>query len=393
MTASPILALGLLLVTGLLFGLLVSRINMPRIAAYALAGLIWSEDLLGGYLGLDITEWSHSLTNIALSIIAYTIGGSVTMEQLRRLGKIITFCTVGESLGAVLVVTLAVYFYQPAIDGPVWVFALILGVLAATTAPAATVAVIHQYRAKGLLTTSLLGVVALDDVLGIILFSVMLVVVTGLSLTDAVINSGVEIVGSIGLGIVIGWLLTFFGHKIRNQNFLLPTVLSALFLSQGLSELWHFSPLLTAVIVGFSARSVYKSSGERLFAPVEYLEELVFIIFFTLAGAHFKLSVFLQVTDLVVIYVFARVIGKFIGIRIGAKLSHAPEVVSKYLGFGVIPQAGIAIGLALSLLQIAEFQNIALLVLNVILASTLIYEIIGPLATRYALFKAGEAKP
>ena len=393
MSASPILMLGLLLVSGLLLSLLASRINMPRIAAYALAGLIWSEDLLGGYLGLNMTEWSYSLTNIALAIIAYTIGGSVTMDQLRRLGKVITFCTVGESLGAVLAVTLAIYIYQPNIEGPVWVLALILGVLAATTAPAATVAVIHQYRAKGPLTTSLLGVVALDDVFGVILFSLMLVVVAGGSFADAVINSGAEIVGSIGLGIVIGWLLAFFGHKVRNQSFLLPMVLSALFLSQGLSELWHVSPLLTAITVGFSARSVYQASGERLFAPVEYLEELVFIIFFTLAGAHFKLAVFLQSADLVVIYVFARVLGKIIGIRIGSKFSQAPQVVSKYLGFGVIPQAGIAIGLALSLLHISSLQHIALLVLNVILASTLIYEIIGPLATRYALFKAGEAKP
>ncbi|NOQ82216.1 MAG: hypothetical protein GQ548_06805 [Methylophaga sp.] len=392
MISSPLLLLGVLLVSGLLLSLLASRLNIPRIAAYAIAGLIWSEDLLGGVFGFDMTEWSHSLTTVALAIIAYTIGGSITTEQLRRLGKVITFCTVGESLGAVFVVAAAVYLYQPDIEGPIWILAAVLGVLAATTAPAATVAVIHQYRAKGPLTTTLLGVVALDDVFGVILFSLMLVLVTGTNLTEAVTTSGIEIFGSIGLGSVIGWLLAFFGHKVRNQTFLLPMVLSALLLSQGLAELWHVSPLLTAITLGFSARSVYQSGGERLFEPVEYLEELVFIIFFTLAGAHFKLSIFMQGADLVVIYIFARVAGKILGITIAARLSSAPEKVRQYLGFGVIPQAGIAIGLALSLLNRPELENIALLVLNVILASTLIYEVLGPFATRYALVKAGETK-
>ena len=392
MSNSPLLVLGVLLVSGLLMSLLASRLNMPRIAAYAIAGLLWSEDLLGGVVGLDITQWSQSLTTIALAIIAYIIGGSITFDQLRRLGKVITFCTLGESLGGVVVVALSIYVYQPDIEGPVWILACALGVLAATTAPAATVAVIHQYRSKGPLTTSLLGVVALDDILGVILFSLMLVVVTGTSLSDAAVISGVDIFGGIGLGIVIGWSLAFFGHKVRNQSFLLPMVLAALLLSQGIAEWWHVSPLLTAMAIGFSARSVYKSGGERLFAPVEYLEELVFIIFFTLAGAHFKLSVFLQGADLVVIYIFARVFGKMLGVRIAARISRAPEAVAKYLGFGVIPQAGVAIGLALSLLHRPELQHVALLVLNVILASTLIYEVLGPFATRYALFKVGEAR-
>lgn len=389
---SPLLLLGILLVTGLLLSLLASRINLPRIAAYAIAGFIWSEDLLGGVFNFNITQWSHSLTTAALAIIAYTIGGSVTKEQLRRLGKVITFCTIGESLGAVLTVMLAVYIYQPTLDGPVWVLAVVLGVLAATTAPAATVAVIHQYRAKGPLTTSLLGVVALDDMLGVILFSLMMVIVTGTELSQAVISSGFEIVGSLALGGAMGWLLAFFGHKVRIRSFLLPMVLSAILLSQGLAELWDVSPLLTAMTLGFSARSVYQAGGERLFEPVEYLEELVFIIFFTLAGAHFKLAVFMQGVDLVLIYVFARVFGKMIGSTIAARLSSAPTMVRQYLGFGVIPQAGIAIGLALSLLNRPELQDIALLVLNVILASTLIYEILGPMATRYALIKAGEAR-
>ncbi|MBE0438990.1 MAG: cation:proton antiporter [Gammaproteobacteria bacterium] len=392
MMYTPLLILGLLLVSGLLFGLVASRLKVPRIAAYALAGLVWSQDLLGGYFGFDIASWSPLLTNLALAIIAYTIGGSITFDQLRRLGKTITFCTLGESFGAVIVVSVAIALYQPDINGPIWILALILGGLAATTDPAMTVAVIHQYRAKGPVTSTLMGVVALDDVLGIILFSVILVVVTGASVTDAIVGSGIEIIGAVGMGIVIGGLLAYLGHRVRNKRFFLPMVLSALMLSQGLAEVAHVSPLLTAMFIGFSARAVYQSGGDRLFAPVEFLEELVFIIFFTLAGAYFSLSVLQQGLDLVLIYVFASVAGKMLGIRLMSRLAGAPKVVSQYLGFCVVPQAGIAIGLALSLMQTLAYKDMGLLVVNTILASTLIYEFIGPFTTRFALVKAGEVR-
>lgn len=390
MIYTPLLILGLLLVSGLLLGLLASRLRIPRIAAYALAGLIWSQELLGGYFGFDISTWSPLLTNLALAIIAYTIGGSITLEQVHRLGKTITFCTLGESLGAVILVTLAVFLYQPDLNGPIWILALTLGALAATTDPAVTVAVIHQYRAKGPVTSTLMGVAALDDVFGIILFSVMFVIVTGTSVSNAIISSAIEIIGAIALGVVIGGLLAYFGHKVRNQRFFLPMVLSAIMLSQGLAELVHISPLLTAMTIGFTARSVYQSGGDRLFAPVEFLEELVFIIFFTLAGAYFNLSVLEQGFDLVLIYVFARVAGKMLGIRLMTGFTDAPKAVAQYLGYGVIPQAGIAIGLSLSLMQTLAFKDIGLLVVNTILASTLLYEMIGPFATRYALVKAKE---
>ncbi|MDT8371548.1 MAG: cation:proton antiporter [Gammaproteobacteria bacterium] len=392
MIHTPLLILGLLLVSGLLFGLVASRLKVPRIAAYALAGLLWSQDLLGGYFGFDIASWSPLLTNLALAIIAYTIGGSITFDQLRRLGKTITFCTLGESFGAVIVVSVAIAIYQPDINGPIWILALILGGLAATTDPAMTVAVIHQYRAKGPVTSTLMGVVALDDVLGIILFSVILVVVSGSSVADAIVGSGIEIIGAVGMGIVMGGLLAYLGHRVRNKRFFLPMVLSALMLSQGLAEVAHVSPLLTAMCIGFSARAVYQSGGDRLFAPVEFLEELVFIIFFTLAGAYFKLSVLQQGLDLVFIYVFASVAGKMLGIRLMSRLAGAPKVVSQYLGFCVVPQAGIAIGLALSLMQTIAYKDMGLLVVNTILASTLIYEIIGSFATRFALVRAKEVR-
>ncbi|MEC9314258.1 MAG: hypothetical protein VYB22_05185, partial [Pseudomonadota bacterium] len=148
--------------------------------------------------------------------------------------------------------------------------------------------------------------------------------------------------------------------------------------------------LLTAMTLGFVARATFKSGGERLLAPVEYLEELVFLVFFTLAGAHFDLDVLLSGVELVIIYVVARVLGKMAGTNLAARFIAAPESVRKYIGLGVVPQAGIAIGLALSLVNHPVFADSGLLIVNVILASTLIYELLGPFATRYALLKAGE---
>lgn len=386
-----VLSLGLLLVTGLLFSLVAARFNLPRIAVYALAGLVWSQDLLGGAFNLQLGSWAGVLTDIALALIAYLIGGSVTAKQLKRLGKTIVACTAGEVLGAAVLVFIAVWLFLAG-QADALVLASVLAVLAASTAPAATVAVIHEYRSRGPLTTTLLGVVALDDAVGIILFSLLLVWTTGTTLSGALSMAGLEIGGALLLGAVTGWALAFFGHRVRNPHFFLPMVLSALLLSQGLAGIWHCSPLLTAMTLGFVARATFKSGGERLLAPIEYLEELVFLVFFTLAGAHFELDVLLGGLELVLVYIVARVLGKMAGTRVAASFIKAPKPVGRYIGLGVVPQAGIAIGLALSLLNHPAFAQQGVLIVNVILASTLFYELVGPFATRFALQRAGEIR-
>lgn len=388
---SLFLNLGLLMATGLLFSLVAAHFKLPRIAIYALAGLVWSQDLLGGVFGLQLGAWSESLTTGALALIAYLIGGSVTARQLKKLGNTIVFCTFGEVIGAALLVFAAVTLFLFGQADAV-LLASALAVLAASTAPAATVAVIHEYRSHGPLTTTLLGVVALDDAIGIVLFSLFLVWSTGIALTAVFASAAVEIGGALLLGAAMGWCLAFFGHRVRNPHFFLPMVLSAIMLSQGLADSWHCSPLLTAMALGFFARATFKSGGERLLAPIEYLEELVFLVFFTLAGAHFDLNILLSGFELVLIYLVARVLGKMLGINLAARLVDAPENVRRYMGFGVVPQAGIAIGLALSLLSHPVFAEKGLLIVNVILASTLIYELVGPFATRFALHQAGEIR-
>ena len=391
MTVPALLYLGLLLVCGLLFGVIASRFQLPRVAAYVIAGMLFSPDLLGRIIHTGAGEWSETLTTTALGIIAYLIGGSITMQQLLRMGKVIVGSALGESIGAVLVVFVAVLFLNPDIGGvSVLQLALAFAAIAASTDPASTVAVLHQYRAHGTLSTTLLGVAALDDALGIIVFSIIMVIVASESWSHSLVVAGREIGGALILGAVTGGLLARAGKHIRQGGLRLPMVLGSILLVIGVAEAWKLSPLLSAMSLGFSSRFFLKASGDRLFAPVEYLEEMVFIIFFTLAGALFEFSVFLSHFDLILVYFIARIIGKLVGAAVGAQISGAPKNIVYWLGLGLIPQAGVAVGLALTLSHQPIFHEVSIVIVNVILATTLLYEVLGPFAARLALKHSGE---
>lgn len=386
-----ILIIGVLLLSGLLLGALMLRIGLPLVVGYVLAGICFSPGLLGGVFDIQVVEWSGDLTTIALGIIAYIIGGSVTIPQLRRMGRLILSAAVGESLGAVLLVFLAVFMLNPEINGvPGWKLALVLGALAASTAPAATVAVLHQYRAKGPLTTVLLGAVALDDALGIIIFSLAMVIVVDQSMTEGIGVALWEIAGAILWGGAMGFVLAWVGRQVKTDGLRLSLIIAAILVVVGLAQLWQLAYLLAAITLGFSARYFLRTGGDRLLSPVEFIEELVFLIFFTLAGAHFQISVFYEHLDLILIYFFARLLGKMLGAGVGAKVAGAPPQVVRWLGWGLMPQAGIAIGLALLIGQASGSAELSTVIVNVILATTLLYELTGPLALRYALFKANE---
>ena len=387
----PLFDIGLLLAFGMVAGLLAGRVGLPRVAGYVLAGIAFSPGLLGEALRLDVAAWSPPLTDTALGIIAYLGGGSITTGQLRRMGRLIVTTTLGESLGAVLLVGLTLSALLWSTGAESLSLALALASVAGTTAPAATVAVMHQYRADGPLTRTLLGVVALDDALGIIVFSLALVLLTGSSLLGAGERAALEIGGALVLGGVGGWLLARFGHLLREDSLRLPVVLAALLLTLGLASAVGASALLATLTLGFAARHFQRSGGERLFAPLEAMEEAVFLIFFTVAGSHFQPGVFAAHPELVAGYVLARLAGKTGGAALGARLGGAPPVVTRWIGFGLAPQAGVAVGLALTLAERPGLGEAGDIVVNVILASVLVNEVIGPLAASLALRRAGEA--
>jgi Kef-type K+ transport system membrane component KefB len=180
--------------------------------------------------------------------------------------------------------------------------------------------------------------------------------------------------------------------QLHQGSLRLPLVIAAVLLSIGIAENLGFSSLLAAMTLGFSSRLLLGAAGDRLFAPVEYFEELVFLIFFTVAGALFDPGVLTERFDLIAVYFIARVVGKVAGASAGARLSGAPASVARWLGLGLVPQAGVAVGLALALGQHPTFQPIAEIVVNVILGSTLLYELAGPITVRFALARAGELR-
>jgi Kef-type K+ transport system membrane component KefB len=386
---SELLVLGLLMATGLAGGLLANRIGVPRVAAYVTAGIIFSPALRGTPLGIRLGAWTEPLTTLALGIIAYLIGGSITVKQLRRLGRTILGTALAAALGAMAMVFLALYLIIPgSTDGAV--LALALATIATTTAPAATVAVIHQYRARGPFSSTLLGVVAIDDVLGILFFSLMLVFVAGESLGTGLGTALYEICGSLLLGTLAALVTVYIRRQVQQREMLIPLIIGAILLVVGLAQLLHLSTLLAAMTLGFTARWITRSVGERLFAPVEYMEETVFLIFFTLAGAHFQPGVFMGNIGLVLLYFSGRIAGKMGGAYLGARLTAAPTIIRNWLGLALIPQAGVAVGLALILSHHPAFQGTGEIIINVILGTTLLYELFGPLGTRFALKQARE---
>lgn len=386
-----IFAIGVLMLSGLMAGSLSNRLGVPRVACYVIAGALLSPSLLGSLIALPTEALTKPLTNIALGIIAFIIGGSITTGQLRRMGISMVGIALGESLGAVIMVFTGIMWFIPGLDGvPVLNVALAFAAISATTAPAGTIALLHQYRAKGPLSTTLLGVVALDDVLGIILFSVVVALIAGDSLVSNLGAALVEIVYSVALGLGGGYLMAKVVRHIRQSNLMLALTIGAILVTIGLAGFLHLSTLLAPMALGFFSRFFLKSSGDKFFTPIEILEETVFLVFFTLAGIHFQPSAFISNLPVIGIYLVARIIGKIIGSSAGAKLTGAPQTVTRYLGLALIPQAGVAIGLALVLGQTPGFESISGLIVNVILATTMIYELLGPFAAKYALYKAGE---
>ncbi len=404
---NSILAVGVLVIAGFFGGLVAKKIRYPRISGYIIVGMLLSPSVLNVIPSQLIREDLSVITDIALGVVAYLIGGSLSIERLKKLGKNIVTITPFEALGAWIFVTLLILslghfvikfdisnpnFYQTYLP-----MAIIIGAISCPTAPAAIMAIIHEYRAKGPLTTTLLGVVALDDAFAIISFAiatsigaVLIIGVKALSLYQMFIIPILDIAGSLLLGAGFGFALVYMSRFAKTRKTLLVTVLGMIMLSVGATKALGISSLLANMAVGFVVVNKMRSS-EKMFTVINDIEDIVFAMFFTLAGAHFDLGVVKSAGILALLIVIGRFSGKFIGAKIGAVVSHAPAMIRKYLGFGLLPKAGVTIGLVLLVQQNSVFSVIKVIMVNAILASVIINELIAPPLTKYALFKAGEA--
>lgn len=387
-----ILLIGLLMISGLILGTLGSYLfHVPRVVGYILAGILFAPDFLGGPLGAEAAGWTQSIVAVTLGIIAYLIGGAATVSQLRQLGWMIVSATLGKVSGSFVAVLVGFTLLGTTVgDVPAWTLALLLAAIATTTAPGAIIAIIYQYRARGPLTSALLAMVALDDALALVIFSLVLAAIESTGFAAAIPFVIWEVVAAIGLGTVGGFVLERGARSLPEQELKLVALLGVIILLTGLADAWHFSPLLAAMALGFSTRLFAGAHSEPLFRPLEQLQEVVFVLFFTLAGLHFAPAVVLSHAGLIVLYFLLRAGGQIVGAMIGAHLAGAPRVISRNVGLIMLPQGGVAIGMALMLTGVPSLEDSALLIVNIVTATTLLTETFGAVATRFGLSRAGE---
>ncbi|MGI6165310.1 MAG: cation:proton antiporter [Limnochordia bacterium] len=376
-------AAGLLIVLGLFGGKLVGKIHMPSITGWILVGLVLGPSVFNVVTG-DIAQMLQPIEGLALAIIALAIGGELSVSSLRKLGSSIITITIVQMLMTFLCVFGATYLFGASLP-----LALVFGAMSAATAPGATVAVLHELRAKGPLTHTLLAVVALDDAFTILLFGIVM------SFVEAMVAGGsvavtsfvaplLEIAFSVLLGVIMGFIGIFVLDRLRRSEEILPFVIGLALLVAGLATKFNLSLLLAAMVTVAN----FSTKPRIMFETLQQIEAPIYILFFSLAGAKLHLSALRQVGLLGASYIVGRTIGKLGGSYLGAVLAKAPETVRKYLGFAMLPQAGVAIGLAI--VAVERLPELGGVIMTTTLAAVVVYEIIGPLGAKYALTQANE---
>ena len=393
-----ILDLGIIITAGFLGGALARRLKFPRVSGYVLVGVLLSPSLFN-VISHTTVEDLDVFTTIALGIIAYSIGGRLHLGAIRRIEKSIFLIGTFQGAAAFILSILVITFLAPLflnISGATILtvylpMALVIAAMASATAPAAVMAEVHEFRASGPFTTTLLSVVAFDDAIAIVLFSVALGVALPLvdvsqafSFYQALLLPLLQIVGSIAIGAVFGFALTYAARQVKNRALVL--VLGTIMLCTGVIELLGWSVVMANLVIG--AVVVNRIPRRDMFLAIEGIEDVVFAIFFVLAGLHFELDVMQTVGLLAVLVLVGRLGGKYLGARVGASIAGAPEPVKKYLGFALMPKAAVTLGLAL--LAQRAFPELGDIIFNVVLATVIINEIFSPFLVRFAITKAGE---
>lgn len=381
--------LSIILLFGMLFGKLVGYIKLPEVTGYLIAGVLIGPSILG-LVPANAASSLNVISEVALGFIAYTIGSQFDINHIKKVGKGVILITVLEASFATLFVTLSMLF----IFKQTLPFSLVIGAIAAATAPAATLMVIRQYKAKGPLVDTLLPVVAMDDAVCIMIFGIATTVATTLltnsntSIAWSLFKPLLQIVGALVLGLLLGILISFLLKNITNHDKLLCLSCAFILLAIGICDKFNLSSLLCCMSIGATIVNILPNPN-RIFATVDNFTPPIFIVFFTLAGVELNLSVLTKVGFLGIGYVVFRVLGKISGAYLGATLSKAPKNVRKYLGLTLMPQAGVAIGLALIGETILP-SPLGTEIRTIVLFATVIYELFGPLVTKIALKKANE---
>jgi len=383
-----ILKLSIILVVGFIFGKFAKMLKLPNVSGYLIAGLFLGPSFFN-FVSPEESESFEIISELTLSFIAFGIGSEFMLKDIIAMGKKIAIITLAEVVGAIAVVFSVMYF----IFNQDLAFSMVIASMSAATAPAATIMVIRQYRAYGPVTKTILPVVALDDVFGIMAFGIALSIAKilvgndGFSLLKIVGVPLIEIFGSLLLGLVLGVVLAFLTKKTDPKDELQIKTLFFIGLSAGIAMLLGLSPLLTNIMMGATLANM-RSYSNRSFSSVNDFVAIFYVLFFTLAGASLDLSILWGVGLVGVGYIIARASGKIIGAYFGAVATKAEPTVRKYLGFALLPQGGISIGLSVLVMQ--QLPQYSVEITTIIMASVLFYETLGPIFAKIAIHKSGE---
>lgn len=400
METGTVLILGTLLFTGFMAGKLVSFLGLPEVTGYILAGVLLNPQI-SGIVSPDFVDHSQLVTNMTLAFITFSVGASLSIPNMKKIGKSIGIITLFEAQLANLFVALGFVLLIPVLLPQMAQYAiplaLLLGALGSPTDPSATLAVAHQYNCRGPVMKTVMGVSALDDGIGMLNYSIAAaaaaVLLSGSSFSaQSVLAPLIRIGLSLAVGAAVGTLFAFIEKKtkIKPASRILGLLLGSVYGCYGLADSAGADPLLAVMAMGFvvvNAGEWCRQIPEKVSASIE---QVIFILFFTVSGMKLDFTVLKSSSLLVLAFVVLRAAGKFTGTGIGAKLSKAPVTVGKYTGFCLIPQGGIVIGLALVLQARPEFKPFADTLVSVILGTVIINELTGPILSKQALRKAGE---
>ena len=410
MEASILLNIGLAILAGLLMSRLAKLLKLPAVTAYLVAGVLLGPFCIGALgvpaLGFASDEQMNTLkiiSDVALGFIAFAIGNEFRLSSLKKTGKQATVIGIVQAVVATLFVDAALitlHFIMP--DKISLSAAITLGAIASATAPAATLMVVRQYKAKGPLTSLLLPIVALDDAVGLVVFSVSFGIARALQtgapdVMSIAVEPIIEIVCSLLLGTIMSLLLTFLERFFHSRSKRLSLAITFVFITVGISMLdftiggvhFGFSSLLTCMMLGTIFCNLCDFS-EELMERCDRWTAPLFIIFFVVSGAQLKLSVFSDIAVVVIglLFILFRSAGKYIGAYFSASTMRCDAKTTKYLGITLLPQAGVALGMSVTAMELGSTDGV--LIRNIVLFAVLIYELVGPMLTKMALSRAGE---
>lgn len=404
----------------LIVGLLMTRafkylkINLPDVTAYLISGIIIGPYVIGklgidgfGLISMDEVERLSVISDVALGFIAFDIGNEFKLEELKKIGKKATIIGIAQAIITTVIVDVVLVSFALATNQQhlTLIGAIILGAIASATAPAATLMVVRQYKAQGKITDLLLPIVAIDDVVGLIIFSasfgVSQAMISGqLTVISMVIEPLLEIVLSIALGFVLGLILSLLEKMFFSNTNRLSLSIGFVLLSITLSKVTFslggvhigFSPLLVNMMLGTTLCNLCPAANDIMYRCEKWTAP-IYALFFVLSGAELELSVFANYMMIVIgaLYIISRCLGKYFGAYASSKVCGCDKITSKFLGITLFPQAGVALGMCNSASALGSEH--AVVIRNIVLLSVMIYELVGPALTTMSLRKAGEINP